>query len=380
MMTTRELQWLVGQQRPPCVSIYLPTHRHRPGTEQDRIRFKNLVAQAAGLLEGKYPDRDVSKLLAPIEALSTTEFWQNQEDGLAIFCSGDAFAHYRLPVAVPEIVVVSNTFHTKPLVGYLKSNRHYFVLALSQNEVQLYEGTPHTLDRVEVESLPHELRHLMSEPGARPYLSVRGGAGGSGQSEIHHGHGRGDEDSKKELTQYFRAIDRALWPVLRDERAPLVLAAVSYYYPIFLAASRYPYILGEGIEGNVERMSPDKMREAAWRLVAAYQAGVEGELLAQYSRALPAGRASNVLPDIAKAVAQGRVRGLLHEAGRTVWGRVDPGTGEVVVHERQQQQDTEDADIIDDLCEMTLLKGGEVFEIAPNELLHDSPLGAIYRY
>jgi len=380
ILTTRELQGLVGQHQPPCLSLYLPTHRYRPGTEQDRIRFKNLLAQAASLLSEKYPGRDVGKLLAPIEALSTTDFWQHQEDGLAIFSSADMFAHYRLPVGVPEIVVVSNTFHTKPLVGYLQANRHYFVLALSQNEVQLYEGTPHTLDRVEIESLPHELRDLMSEPGARPYLSVRGGAGGSGQSEIHHGHGGGDEDSKRELTKYFRAIDRALWPILRDERAPLVLAAVSYYHPLFLAASRYPYILGEGIEGNVERMSTDELREAAWRLVSAYEANVEGELLGQYERALPSGRASNVLPDIAKAVAQGRVRGLLHEAGKTVWGRVDPDTGEVVVHEKQQQQDTEDADIIDDLCEMTLLKGGEVFEIAPNEALQGSPLAAIYRY
>lgn len=380
MMTTRELQWLVGQHQPPCISLYLPTHRHRPGTEQDRIRFKNLVAQAAGLLKGRYPDRDANRLLATIEALATTELWQHQEDGLAIFCSVDTFTHYCLPVAVPEIVVVSNTFHTKPLVGYLKSNRHYFVLAISQNEVRLYEGTPHSLDRVEIESLPHELRELMSETGARPYLSVRGGAGPSGQSKIHHGHGRGDEDAKKELTKYFRAIDRALWPTLRDERAPLVLAAVSYYHPLFQAATRYPYVLGEGIEGNVERMSLDELREAAWRLVSVYEAKAEGELLGQYERALPSGRASSVLSEIAKGVAQGRVRALLHEAGRTVWGRVNSSTGEVVVHEDQQQQDAEDADIIDDLCEMTLLKGGEVFEVAPQVLPRDSPLGAIYRY
>jgi len=280
---------------------------------------------------------------------------------------------------VREIVVCSDAFHTKPLLGYLNSNRHYFVLSLSQNEVRLYEGTPHTLDRVEVRSLPQELRSLMSEPG-RPYQSVRGGAGGSGQSEMHHGHGRGDEDSKRDLTKYFRAIDRALWPVLRDERAPLVLAGVSYYHSLFSAASRYPYVLGEGIEGNVERMSSDELREAAWGLVAAYLADVEGELLGQYARALPAGRASNVLPDIARAVAHGRVRVLLHEAGKTVWGRVDRETGEVVVHEKQQQQDTDDADIIDDLCEMSLLRGGEVFEIAQSDLLRGSPLGAIYRY
>jgi hypothetical protein len=379
MMTTSELQWLVGQQRPPCLSLYLPTHRRRPETEQDRIRFKNLLAQAVGLLRGSYPDRDVAQFLKPVEALSTSDFWEHQEDGLAVFCSPDTFSYYCLPVSVPEIVVVSGTFHTKPLVGYLNSNRHYFVLSISQKDVQLYQGTPHTLSGVDVQALPKDLRELVSESGARPYLSVRGGAGSSGQSKIHHGHRLGDEGSKKDLMKYFRAIDRALWPILRDERAPLVLAAVSYYHPLFQAATRYPYVLGEGIEGNVERMSSDELREAAWRLVSAYEADVEGELLGQYERAQPAGRASNVLPDIAKGVAQGRVRALLHEAGKTVWGRIDPSTGDVVVH--AQQQDVNDADIIDDLCELTILKGGEVFEIstkAPS--LQGSPVGAIYRY
>ncbi|MBN2371449.1 MAG: hypothetical protein JXO72_13280, partial [Vicinamibacteria bacterium] len=189
-----------------------------------------------------------------------------------------------------------------------------------------------------------------------------------------------DEDRKKEITKYFRAIDRALWPILRDERAPLVLAAVGYLHPLFLAASRYPYVLGEGIEGNVERMSSEEVREAAWPLVAAHLANAEAEVLAQYAHALPAGRATNVLQEVARAAVQGRIRILLHETGKTIWGRVNPSTGRVFVHTRPRQHDTEDADIIDDLCEMTLLRCGEVFEIGPTELLRGSPIGAIYRY
>ena len=365
------MQWLVGQQKPPCVSIYLPTHRHHPGTEQDRIRFKNLLAQTANLLREKYRDQDVGRFLAPVEALSTNEFWQYQEDGLAIFCSSDTCVHYRLPVSVPEVVVVSNTFHTKPLVGYLNSNRHYFVLSLSQNDVRLYEGTPHTLSQVESQSLGQELHALIGDPKVKTLLSE------GGEDEDRQ---RGDKDRKKDLMKYFRAVNRALWPILREERAPLVLAAVGYLQPLFREACRYPHVLDEGIAGNAEGTSLEALREAAWRLVASYEADREGELLGQYARALQSGRASHDLVDIAKAVARGRVRVLLHEAGKMVWGHVDPDTGAVTVHEKQQQQDTVDADIVDDLCELTLLKGGKVLEIAPNDLLRGSPIGAIYRY
>ncbi len=371
VMTTRELQWLVGRQQSPCVSIYMPTHRHHPGTEQDRILFKNQLVRAASLLREKYRDQDIDRLLAPVKALSTTEFWQYQEDGLAVFCSPDACVHYRLPVSVPEVVVVSNTFHTKPLVGYLNSNRHYFVLSLSQKEVRLYEGTPHTLSQVESQSLGEDLHRLLGDPKAKAFLS----GGGEGEDRK-----RGEKDRKKEIMKYFRAVDRALWPILREEHAPLVLAAVGYLHPLFHEACRYPHVLDEGIQGNVEGMSLDKLRETAWQLVASYEADVEGELLEQYARALQSGRASNDLGDIAKAVTHGRVRVLLHEAGKMIWGRIDPDTGGVLVHEKQQQQDPEDADIIDDVCELTLLKGGEVFEISANDLLRGSPIGAIYRY
>lgn len=370
MMTTQVLQWLVGQQQPPCVSIYLPTHRRYPGTEQDRILFKNLLGQAASLLRERYRDQDIERFLAPVEALSTSEFWQYQQDGLAVFCSADTCVHYRLPVSVPEVVVVSNTFHTKPLMGYLNSNRHYFVLSLSQKDVRLYAGTPHTLAPVNSQSLGQELHGLLSDPQARAFLS----AGEDNDRQ------RGDKDRRESLIKYFRAVDRALWPLLRDEHAPLVLAAAGYLHPLFREVCRYPYVLDEGIVGNVEAMSLDGLRQAAGRLVACYEADLEGELLGQYARALQDGRASHDLAEIGKAVAHGRVRVLLHEVGKVVWGYVDPDSGDVVVHDKQQQQDTEDADIIDELCELTLLKGGEVFEIAPHDFLRGSPLGAIYRY
>ena len=379
MMTIHELQWLIGQQQPPCVSIYLPTHRHLPGTEQDRIRFKNLVSQAANLLREKYRNQDVDWFLTPVEELSTTEFWQYQEDGLAIFCCPGTCVHYRLPLAVPEVMVVSNSFHTKTIVGYLNSNKHYFVLALSKNEVQLYEGSPYGLGQIELQSLPQELRSIMGELKAKAFLSTDIDDEETPVA-IRQDRGTGDKDGKREILKYFRAIDRALWPILRNERAPLVLAGVGYLHALFREACRYPYLLDEGIESNVTGMSLDSLRNEAWRLVSSYEAGMEGALLEQYVRALKTGRASNQLPDIARAAVHGRIQVLVHEAGKIIWGRLDPDTGNVAVHEHQEQRDTEDADIIDDLCEMTLLKGGEVIEISSSDMLNGSSLGAIYRY
>jgi hypothetical protein len=379
MLTTEELRRLVAQQHPPCVSIYLPTHRHHPGTEQDPIRFKNLVSRAADLLREKYRSQDVEWFLAPVAELSTAPFWQHQEDGLAVFCCPGMQAHYKLPLAVQEIVVVSNTFHTKPIVSYLNNNRHYFVLSLSKADVQLYMGSMSGLMQIELQSLPKELRDAMGELKARAFLAGENDADNLPAPPGQDRHRR-EGNAKREIAKYFRAINRALWPILREERAPLILAGVGYLHPLFREACRYSCLLDRGIEGNIASMSREQLHEAAWTLVSNCESDLETAALDHYVQALKTGRAGNRLPEIAVAAAQGRIRVLLHETGRMIWGTLDPATGAVSVHARQEQRDTEDADIIDEVCEMTILKGGDVYEIAAHPLLEGSPLGAIYRY
>ena len=41
-LTHDKLQELMTTPRPPCVSIYQPTHRHFPDNQRDPIAFKNL--------------------------------------------------------------------------------------------------------------------------------------------------------------------------------------------------------------------------------------------------------------------------------------------------------------------------------------------------
>jgi hypothetical protein len=101
-------------------------------------------------------------------------FWQHQEYGLAIFCCPGTQAHYKLPLTVQETMVVSNTFHTKSIVGHLISNKHDLLLSRSKNNVQHYEGSMSGLSQIELQSLPKELRDAMGELKAKAILA--GGA------------------------------------------------------------------------------------------------------------------------------------------------------------------------------------------------------------
>jgi hypothetical protein len=376
--TLRELLWLLGEQEPPCITIQMPTHRHRPGTEQDPIRYRGLLRRAAELLAADHPGRDVRKLLAPLEALDDAPVWNHSLDGLAVFRSAGTAAAYRLPVPLPELVVVSDTFHTKSLVRFLQANRRYFVLSLSQNAVTLFVGTPHSLDPVEVAGLPAGLDDALgARDGEAPHRGVRGGPA-RGAGTVHFGHGAGGEEHKGELVKYFRAVDGALAEVLRDETAPLVLAGVGYTRSLYREVSRTPGLLPEGVEGNVERASADEIRAKAWPIVERVFAAEIEERLAAFSDLLPRRRADTDLSTVARAVAHGRVRDLFVCEGQNVWGRLDRETGEI--HLREGQVDSRDADILDDLAEMALMRGAAVRVLAPERMPGGAAVAAIFRY
>ncbi|RPH70026.1 MAG: hypothetical protein EHM78_13020 [Myxococcaceae bacterium] len=105
---------------------------------------------------------------------------------------------------------------------------------------------------------------------------------------------------------------------------------------------------------------------------------VEGALFARLERALVSGRAGIGLREVANAAIHGRVRTLLHAEGEHLWGKLDRTTGDLEV--REEQLDTEDAEVIDDLSETVLLRGGDVFEVPRGALPNGSPVAAIYRY
>ncbi|MBI5252699.1 MAG: hypothetical protein HY912_24655, partial [Desulfomonile tiedjei] len=142
-LTSDELRALMDCKSGSCVSIFLPTHAKGGDTQQDPIRLKNLLKGAEEKLVQKgMRSASAKALLRPAQDLvSDTRFWSHQSDGLAIFVSPERFILHGAPFDFDELVVVSDRFHTKPLLPLLSGDGLFYVLALSQNQVRLLQGT-----------------------------------------------------------------------------------------------------------------------------------------------------------------------------------------------------------------------------------------------
>lgn len=358
---------------PPCVSIYLTTHRKHPEWKQDPVRFRALLSEAETLLS-KSGTRDAKHTLDPLRELLDKPFWEVALDGLAVFLSEGSVTAYRLPMPVEEVVVVADTFHTKPLLRFLHSNRRYFVLSITQNDVALYEGSSFGAGAVELHGVPASLRDALGVPVHDRTLSGHG----PGESFVFHGRGPGREEEKEELLKYFRAIDRGLRDLLRDEHAPLLLAAVGYYHSMYREANSYPHLLPVGLEGNFERSNGEQIHAAAWPHVKRQFDAEIARWIERYRDASGMGLGSAHLEDIAVAAVSGRVRCLLAAEGMTAWGILDRATGSVTRHERQE--DERDCDLVDEICEEAFRRGAEVLVLRPEEMPTRQPLAAIYRF
>ena len=371
-----ELQRLLSTNGPgPLLSLYLPTHRRHPEWKQDPVRFRALLHQAGELLGTRYKSRDAEAFLGPLRQLETDRHWESSLDGLALFRSESTTAVYRLPIPVPELVVVADTYHTKPLLKFLHSNSRYLVLAVSQNAVTLYEGSPFGAGAVNLQGVPSSLREALGVPHYDRSFSA---AGGWVQGGVFHGRGPGKERKKEELLRFFNAIDRGLHEYLRDERMPLVLAAVKYYHPIYRQVNRYPDLLGAGLEGNYERAPSDQIHAEAWPIVSrVLQERVE-TWVARYRERAGTGRASEQLEEIAVAAVTGRVQLLLVAEEESVWGILDRKTGSVQVHARRMN--AEDADVLDDIAEESLKRGGEVYVVPRPWMPGPGPIAALFRF
>lgn len=372
---TEELNRLLARGAGPCVSIYLPTHRRHPEWKQDPVRFRALVVQAEALLAERQGAREAKPFLEPVRRMEDSPHWEHSLEGFAIFHSPELTVAYRLPYPVPERAVVSDTFHTKPLLRFLHANQRYRVLAVSQNEVTLYEGSPFGAAEVDLSGMPESLLEALGVPDHDRAFSQRA-AGPSGP--MVHGRGPGREQKKEDLLRYFRAIDRGLRDYLRDERTPLLLAAVGYYHPIYREANTYPHLEAEGLEGNFERTGAEQIHAAAWPSVRRYFERLVGEWAARVRELAGTGLASDRIEDVAPAVLAGRVRGLLLEEGAILWGEFDRSTGRVRSADRQERPD--DVDLLDEIGEEALRKGAEVLVVPRASMPTPSPLAAVYRY
>ena len=117
-----------------------------------------------------YPSRGIRPLLERLQELAdTSRFSVRRHEGMAVFVSPSTFRVVDLRRSVPELAVVADSFHIKPLVPPSPGRRApYHVLCLNRQSVRLFEGEADHLEEIELVDVPSTLTEALGEEVTEP--------------------------------------------------------------------------------------------------------------------------------------------------------------------------------------------------------------------
>ncbi len=382
LLSKEIIQELLTTEMDPCLSLYMPAHRSHPENLQDPIRFKNLLKQLEESLLQKYSAGEVKKHIQPLEALVNDDsLWNHTSNGLAVFSASGILKIVSLPVSVDELVMVADSFHTKPLRQFLQSTDRYFVLGLSLHDIRLFEGNRHTLTEVELTAdTPKTITEALGDEFTDKHTTVAsyGGSGGE-SSSMHHGHGGRNEETEKDAERFFRVVANNIYEnYSKPTGLPLILAALPEHSNLFQKVNKNPLLLSDSIAVNPSSVSTDKLVNLAWEIMEPEYLLKLDNFVSRFEQAKANGKGSDDYKIVAVAAVEGRVDTLIVEADRIIPVRITN-----LVTGNTQKKDLINPkvdDLLDDMGELVMKMGGQVMVLPAEKMPSETGLAAIFRY
>ncbi len=367
---------LIAWDRPPCVSIYLPTERVGRATRQGPIRLRNLLTLAAErLVEAGWRGPEADALLADARGLiDDATFWGHQEHGMALFAAPGRSEVFRLPITVAEFVAVGETFHVKPLIRAVSEDRRFALLALSRNRVRLAAGTRTSIAEIPLpDDAPVSMEEALWFVDDEKQLQHHG-ADRTGRGEVtarFHGHGTPDEKGDERDRAFLRAVDGVVTRLIERD-VPLVPAGVDELIARYRTVSAHPVLSEQAVSGNPDQLSLEDLHELAWPIVDQLVRDLRREDESRFGVAGLEGLAS-VLP----AALVGRIAVVFVAGDVALWGRTadcgrsieladDPAPG--------------DRDLLDLVAAAVWTRGGRVHVVPGAEIPGPDVIAAVPRY
>ena len=288
----------------------------------------------------------------------------------------------KLQRPVPELAIVAESFHTKPLLRIVQSADRFHILALTREHIRLFQGSRDALDEIELApGIPRTLTDALGDQVTEAHESATGYSRGGGQgagNHMRHGIGSRKDEIDKDMERFFRVVDRNILDhYSRPFNLPLLLAALPEHHTPFREISHNSCLAEEGIAINPDAIDIEELRKLAWAaFLPRYQKRLRG-LVEEFGTAKAHGTGSEEVQDVALAAIGGRIKTLLVEADRVIHGRINYDTGEI---EHSSSDSARADDLLDDLAELTLRSGGEVVVVPAADMPTATGVAATYRF
>lgn len=368
----------------PRISIYIPTHRVYPETEQDPIRLSNALKEAGKQLAEAGVRRIDELLSSTRQRINESMFWRHQDHGLAVFIEDGKTRWLKLPAEVAEVTIIADRYHVRPLIDIFADRGRFHLLAVTRDRVRFFDGAERDLEEVEVENLPSSLDEVKERTNFDDYAGYhtrdRGKQVGGSAMPKYHALGESPEDYDDiELEHFARDIAKAIDSHLAERIAPLVLAVRPRLLGRLKQALRYRRVAEADIQRDPASMTDDELHTEAWAIAEPLLRRDRDETRERLRARLEGAEVpgSQDLRELMHAADEGRLETLLLSRGATIWGRYDEERRKVDVAE-EAAPDNED--LLNLLAVKTMMQGGNVISLPDDLADRTGPAAGLFRY
>ncbi|WII71986.1 hypothetical protein QJS83_16100 [Bdellovibrio sp. 22V] len=369
-MTHEDLLRLTSVQDGPCISIYVPALPDK--TLQ--LEYEALVRRAAHLLSFDEKEDQHKGLLEAIYNFNPVEHFASREQGIAVFVNKHWSGYYLAGHDLPSKVVVSETFHLKPLLEDLQNEHIYHALFLSAEESILLHcdgGTGTELHTFLFHQGQHSnsihWKHLDdSDTISIPHL----------KSTLR---GRGNQDShfkkKTGVKLFLKWIEAKISKEVGYKTLPLFVFTNEILYHAYKEISSHP-------DPHLVKIDPAKGTPRMEAIIHYANLEIKKNIAKHKSLSTTEieelARQKRVIDDLVKisrAALSGKVRTLFLRDNAEIWGQLHRQSGQITFHEKQTN--SKDDDILDDIACEVIRQGGEVIVLGKKDMPTPSPAAAI---
>jgi hypothetical protein len=340
----------------PAVSVLLPTHRTAPANTADPILLKNLLREAQDRLAQEFTARESHDVLARLENLAAGIDHNHNLEGLALFANPTHASFVRVPYPVPARVVVDENFATRDLLQAFNRSVHYYLLKITTEEANLYEGFRDTLYPVVT---PNGFPVTMFYPSGN--LNPKDANTREGQ-----------------VREFFNRIDKLMLEVYKSEPLPVVVAGVERNAAYLRQVADRPALYETFLDGNFDKTSDHDLGKQAWPLVANALANWRAEQLLRLKAAESSGKFVAGLGECWRMAQEGRVELLLLDEKYAQPATLNPDGSLTPVDDPTTPGVLDDA--ADEVAEAVVRTRGQVVFVPIGTLEGHQRIAAVLRY
>ena len=323
-LMNQDLKAITEAHSAPMISIYLSKDNGILDKKTLNEKWKESLQKAEYFLLKDYTRSFVNSFMEPLWLSDCLEKLETLDKGLIVFFSPNEVGYLRVQTSINDLVVVADSFHIKPLLRIKNNERGFFLVTMSAKAVNVFVETNGHLYRLET------YRNIDTLEGSKKIAP---------KDFLVH--------TSNELNKMFATY-----------RFPIILAGVKEYLGLMRNSLEHSMILEESITGNVEKIKADNLRQRSFEILVPYYKEKELEAVQELNTAVKKNHAITYIEDIAVSAVYGKVKKLFVVENKQIWGAVNKLTGEVFIFPKQTN--SHDDDILDDICQIVLARGGEV--------------------